>query len=123
MRQQQQALGTEALGFLGVLDGQAGRAADAGEDRHGAGTGVDRGLDHRGVLVRCEGEEFTGSARGEERRGAVGSQPFQATGVGVGAKVAGSVEVGDGEGQQPGGEDGLEFLWIHYSSTLRSGLS
>ncbi|WP_349573571.1 hypothetical protein, partial [Azotobacter salinestris] len=33
-------------------------------------------------------------------------------------EVAGGIEVGDREGQQPGGEDGLEFLWSHWSSTL-----
>ena len=33
VRQEQDALGAETLGFLGVLDGHAGGAAGAGEDR------------------------------------------------------------------------------------------
>jgi hypothetical protein len=48
VRQQQHALGAIALGFLRVLDGQAGAAAGAGDDGHAALAGLDA------TLITCE---------------------------------------------------------------------
>ncbi|MNO99935.1 hypothetical protein D3C76_917180 [compost metagenome] len=113
VRQQQQALGTQALGFLRVFDGLAGGATDTGEDRYRSGAGVDRGLDHLAVFAGGQGEEFTGTASGEQRAGAVGGQPLKALDVASRVEVALGIEVGDRERQQAVGEDGFEFLWIH----------
>ncbi|MCY1228490.1 hypothetical protein D9M72_408110 [compost metagenome] len=46
VRQQQHAGRAQALGFLRVGDGGAGRAAGAGQDRHLAGAGAHGGVDH-----------------------------------------------------------------------------
>ena len=113
MRQEQDALGAEALSFLRVLDGHARRAARAGEDRDESVAGVDRGLDDGGVFLGFEREELTRAARGEERGGAVGREPLQALGVAGGVEVAVGLEVGDREGEQSGGEDLLEFEGGH----------
>ena len=115
MGEEQDALGAEAFGFLGVLDGHARGSAGSGEDRHEAVAGVDRGLDHGRVFLGFQGEEFTGAAGGEERGGAVGSQPLQSLRVARGVEVAVSLEVGDREGEQSGGEDLLEFEGGHES--------
>ncbi|MNP32820.1 hypothetical protein D3C76_1260240 [compost metagenome] len=113
VRQQQQALGTQALGFLRVFDGLAGGATDAGEDGDRLGAGVDGGLDHLAVFAGSQGEELTGAASGEQGAGAVRGQPFQALDVASRVEVALGVEVGDRERQQAVGEDGFEFLWSH----------
>ncbi|SPA41445.1 exported protein of unknown function [Cupriavidus taiwanensis] len=110
VRQQQHAGGAQALGFLRVGDGSAGRAAGAGQDRHLAGAGTHRGVDYGRVVLRRQREELAGAAGREQRGGAVGGQPFQARGVGLGREVALGVEVGDGEGQQAFGDDLLEFV-------------
>ncbi|MNO43099.1 hypothetical protein D3C76_333120 [compost metagenome] len=111
--QQQQALGAQAFGFLGIFDGLAGGTADTGEDRHAAGAGIDGGLDHLAVLAGGQGEELTGTAGGEQGTGAVGGQPFQAFDVAGAMEIALGIEIGDREGQQAAGEDGFQFLWIH----------
>ena len=113
MRQQQDAFGAEALGFLRVLDGHAGRTTGAGEDRDEAVAGVDRGLDDVRIFLGLQGEEFTRAARGEERGGSVRSEPLQALGVAGGVEVAVRLEVGDREGEQSGREDLLEFEGGH----------
>ncbi|MCY1179474.1 hypothetical protein D9M73_198780 [compost metagenome] len=113
MRQQQQAFGTQALGFLGVFDGLAGRTTDASQDRYRGCAGIDSGLDHLAVFAGSQGEELTGAAGGEQGAGAVGGEPFQALDVAGAVEVALGVEVGDREGQQAAGEDGFQFLWIH----------
>jgi hypothetical protein len=113
MGQKQDALGAEALGFLCVLDGHARRATGAGEDRDESVAGIDRGLDDGGVFLGFEGKELTRAARGEERGGAVRSQPLQALGVARGVEIAVGLEVGDREGEQSGGEDLLEFEGGH----------
>ncbi len=97
VRQQQQTLGTQALGFLRHLDGQAGRTTDAGENRHRAGAGVDGGLDDLAVLARLQREELAGATGSEQRRGTVGAEPFQALDVAGAIEVALRVEVGDRE--------------------------
>ena len=118
MRQQQHALGAQALGFLRVGDGHARRAAGAGQDRHLAGAGGDGGADDVRILIGGQREELARAAGGEQGGGAVGSQPFQALGVGLGVEVALRVEIGHGEGEQSFRDDGLEFLgcghaWVH----------
>jgi hypothetical protein len=65
MRQQQDSLGTETLGLLGVLNRHAGRTAGAGEDRDEAVACVDGGLDDRGIFTCFEREEFPSAARGK----------------------------------------------------------
>jgi len=97
MRQQQQALGTQALGLLRHLDGEAGRATDAGENRHRAGAGIHGSLDDLAVLARLQREELAGTAGSEQRRGTVGTEPFQALDVAGAIEVALRVEVGDRE--------------------------
>ena len=121
VRQEQDAFGPEAFGFLRVLDGHARRAAGAGEDRDEPVAGVDRGLDDGGVFLGLQGEELTRTARGEERGGAVGREPPQALGVAGGVEVAVGLEVGDREGEQSGGEDLLEFEGGHEWKRLAVG--
>ncbi len=111
VRQQQDALGAQALGFLGVGDGHAGRAAGAGQDGHLACAGFHRGADDVGIVVWRQREELAGATGGEQGGGAVGGQPFQALYIGLGAEVALRVEVGHGEGKQAFRDDLLEFLW------------
>ncbi len=118
VRQQQQALGAQALGFLSIFDGLAGRAADAGENRYAARAGVYSGFHYFRVFAGRQREELTGTAGGEQRRRAVGCQPLQALDVTSAMEVALGIEIGNRERQQSGGEDGLQFLWIHYSNTL-----
>ncbi|MNZ82214.1 hypothetical protein D3C78_1009070 [compost metagenome] len=118
MRQQQQALGAQALGFLSVFDGLASGTANTGKDWHAGGAGIDGGLDDLRVLAGGQGEEFTGAARCEQGRGAIRGQPLEALDVAVAIEIALGSKVGDRERQQARREDGLQFLWIHYSNTL-----
>ncbi|MCY1516773.1 hypothetical protein D9M68_514230 [compost metagenome] len=120
VRQQQQALGPESLGLLGVLDGQPGWTTHPGKDRHAASAGVHGGLDHGAVLIRSQREEFSRATGREQRGSAIGSQPLQAPGIALGIEVAGGIEVGNREGQQARGKDELEFLWSHRMSTLQA---
>ncbi|MOA19600.1 hypothetical protein D3C78_1399950 [compost metagenome] len=120
VRQQQQAFGAQTLGFLCVFDSLAGRTADTGQDWHAGGAGVDRSLDDFRIFAGRQREELTGAARGEQRRGAVWGQPFETLDITRAIEVALSIEIGDRERQQTGREDGLQFLWIHYSNTLDS---
>jgi len=116
--QQQQALGAKAFGFLGVLDSLASRTANTGEDWHAGGTGINGGLHHLGIFTRGEGEKLTGAAGGEQGSSAVRGQPLQTLDVARRVEITLRIEIGHGERQQTVGEDGLQFLWIHYSNTL-----
>ncbi|MNI38162.1 hypothetical protein D3C73_922930 [compost metagenome] len=118
VRQQQQALGAQALGFLCVFNGLTGRTAHAGQDWHAGGASVDRRLDDFRIFAGRQREELTGAACGEQSRGAVWGQPFQTLDVTRAVEVALCIEIGNRERQQTGREDGLQFLWIHYSNTL-----
>ena len=118
VRQQQQALGTQTLGFLSVFDGLAGGTADTGQDWHAGRAGIDGGLDDLRILAGGQGEEFTGATGCEQGRGAVRGQPLEALDVAVAIEIALGSEIGDRERQQARREDGLQFLWIHYSNTL-----
>ncbi|MND99276.1 hypothetical protein D3C80_916580 [compost metagenome] len=118
VRQQQQTFGAQTLGFLCVFDSLAGRTADTGQDWHAGGASVDRSLDDFRIFAGRQREELTGAACGEQSRGAVWGQPFQALDVTRAIEVALSIEIGNRERQQTGREDGLQFLWIHYSNTL-----
>ena len=57
------------------------------------------------VVALGQREEFARAAGDEQRRRAVGREPFEALGVSIGAEIALCVEVGDGEGQQAFGND------------------
>ena len=118
VRQQQQAFGTEALGFLSVFDGLTGRTADTGEDRHAGGTGIHCRLHNLGIFAGGQGEKLTGAACSEQCSGTLGGQPLQALDIAGLMEITLCVEIGHGERQQTVGEDGLQFLWIHYSNTL-----
>ncbi|MNP01421.1 hypothetical protein D3C76_932350 [compost metagenome] len=120
VRQQQQAFGAQTLGFLGVFDGLTGRTADAGQDWHAGGASVDGSLDDFRVFTGRQREKLTGTACGEQSRGAVWGQPFKTLDVTSAIEIALGIEIGDRERQQTGREDGLQFLWIHYSNTLGS---
>ncbi len=120
VRQQQQALGTQTFGFLSHLDGLTGRTTDASQNRHGLFASVDGGLDDFGVFTAGQGEEFTCTASSEQCGSAVRCQPLQAFDVTSAVEIALGIEVGYRKGQQTVGEDGLQFLWIHYSNTLGS---
>ena len=93
---------------------------EASQDRHTGGASVDGSLDDFRVLAGRQREKLTGAARGEQRRGTVWGQPLETLDVARTIEVALSVEIGDRERQQTGREDGLQFLWIHYSNTLDS---
>lgn len=54
-----------------------------------------------------KGEEFTGTTGGEQRGGAVRGQPLQAADITCRVEFTGSVEVGQRERQEAGGEDGF----------------
>ena len=118
VRQQQQALGAQALGFLRHLDGHAGRAANASQDRYGLLAGIHGSLDHGAVFIRRQGEELASTAGSEQSGSTVRCQPLEAADVASLVEITGSIEVGHRERQQTGGEDGLKFLWIHYANTL-----
>ena len=113
VRQQQNAVGAQALGFLGVGNGRARGAASAGNDRHLAAAGVDRGLDDLAVLIARQREVFARAAGGEQRAGAKGREPFQARGIALGVEIALGREVRHREGQQAGAHHFFEILGIH----------
>ena len=113
VRQQQNAVGTQALGLLGMGDGHAGRATGTGNDRHLATASVHSSLDDGAVLRPHQRKVLPRSTGCKQGAGAVGGQPFQTLCVGAGAEFALRVEVGDGEGQQAGAHDGFEVLRGH----------
>ena len=49
-----------------LLDGDADVAADAGDDRHAAGGGLDRRAHHRGVLLGVQRVQLAGAAGGDD---------------------------------------------------------
>lgn len=116
--QQQQAFGTQALGFLSVFDGLTGCTAYTGQNRHAGGAGINGSLDDFGVFAGCQGEELTCTAGSEQSACAIRGQPLEAFDVARAMEIALSIEIGNRERQQTGREDGLQFLWIHYSNTL-----
>ena len=118
VRQQQQPFGAEAFGLLGVLDGLAGSTAHTGQDRHAGRAGIHGGFHHLGIFAGRQGEKLTCAACGEQGAGAIRGQPFQALDVTRLVEITLGVEIGHRERQQTVGEDGLQFLWIHYSNTL-----
>ena len=113
VRQQQNAVGAQALGFLRAGHRKTGRAADAGNDGHLAGAGINRRLDDQRVFVAGEREKFARAASGKKRGRAVRGQPFEALDVAARAKIALLVKVGDGKGQKAGADDGCEVLGVH----------
>ena len=111
--QEQDAVGAQAFGFLGMGNGGAGRAARTGNDRHLATACVYRGLDDLAVLGAGQREILTRTTSRKQRARAVRGQPFQALDIGLGTEFALLVKVRDREGQQAGAHDGFEFLWGH----------
>jgi hypothetical protein len=118
MRQQQQPFGAQALGFLRVFDGLTGRAANTGK----IGTLVAQVS--TAVLITCE---YSLAAR--EKNSPVppaankadapyGASHSRALDVALTVKITLSIEIGERKRQQARREDGLQFLWIHYSNTL-----
>jgi len=89
------------VGFLSIVDRHACRAARAGENRHLALAGFGSRTNHIRVIGPGQRKELARAARGEERRRTVGSEPFEALGISVGAKVALRVEVGEGKDSRP----------------------
>ncbi|MNY26560.1 hypothetical protein D3C86_1604170 [compost metagenome] len=110
MRHQQDAVRAQALGFLGVFDGHAGRAAGAGQDGYLATAGFHRGADHVRIVLLRQREELARAAGCEQGRGAVRGQPFQAFDIGRWAEIALFVKVGHGERKQAVRNNLLEFL-------------
>jgi len=116
--QQQQTFGAQAFSLLGIFDGLACRTANTGEDRHAGGASINSGLYHLGIFAGRQGEKLTRAACGEQCGGAVRGQPFKTLDIARLVEVTLGVEIGHRERQQTVGEDGLQFLWIHYSNTL-----
>ena len=65
------------------------------------------------AFTRLQREELACAAGGEQGRGAVGLQPLQPVGIGLGGKAQLGVEVGQREGQQTRLQDLFEFLGGH----------
>jgi len=97
VREQQDALGAQALGLLRILDRQRGAAAGPGDDGRAATAGVHRHAHDIGELARLQRKELAGAAGGEQHRGAVGLQPFQALRVRARGEAQVGAEVGQGK--------------------------
>ncbi len=95
VRQQQKALGPQALGLLRILDGLAGCTTYARQDRYRRGACVHRCLDDLAVFAGSQGEELARTPGGEQRTRAVWGQPFQAFDVASLIEIALRSEVGD----------------------------
>ena len=116
--QQQNALGAQALSLLGVLDGQRGATASARNDGRAVLAGGQGDLDHFAVFAGLQREELTRATCGKQCRSAVGLQPLQAIGIGLGSKAQFAVEVGQRKGQQAGLQYAFEVLWGHVQAPL-----
>ena len=100
MRQKQHTMGTQSFGFLRMSDGRAGGSACTGNDGNLAAAGVDGGLDDLAVFLTVKREVLACAACREQRRCAVGGQPFKACRIALGIEVAIGIKVRHRKGQQ-----------------------
>ena len=112
------ALGAQALSLLCVLDGQCGATASARNDGRAVLAGGQGDLDHFAVFAGLQREELTRATCGKQCRCAVGLQPLQAIGIGLGSKAQFAVEVGQRKGQQAGLQYAFEVLWGNAQALL-----
>ncbi len=95
VRQHQDTRRSGLLGAPGQVDRHARAIAHAGQHRHIGRAVVDRGADHRVILVIADREELARAARREQPRRPVGRQPLQALGIAGSVELAIDAEIGD----------------------------
>ena len=107
MGQQQNAVGTQALGLLCASYCKTRRATHTGNDGYFAAAGFYRCFDDQRVLVTCEREKLARAASCKQRGGAIGSQPLKPLNIRFRPKVTLLVKISNGKRQQARADDGF----------------
>ena len=102
MGQQQDSGRAQAFRLLRTAYRRAGWATSAGDDGYLVLTRVDCNSNDVRVLFWLKREKFTRSTGRKQGTGAIGCEPLQSPGVGVGAKIQVVIKIRDGKRQQAG---------------------